>query len=302
MVINLPDLFNDLTFEPMIKKTSILSIFLFAFINLNAQVFKPNNEKLYQSLIGDVYIFTLFVDTDEDSWEEEEIEYYYNQLLESEKWLVNQASNYDQQLNFENDYFTDNKEHIYLNDIRRGQSPKSTIHKALAELGYRNFDNFLDMANFDFEQKKLKMVFFVKKQDRSHAYNYFSNKDLDLAIVYCKSTYGMITNHHVVSHEILHQFGAWDLYYGKSQTVESATKAKELYPNSVMINTKRNRENLEVDELTAWRVGWNFKYKKEYAQFNPAANKERKSEEIKTREAEESDGFSIKFDLKRKKN
>jgi len=139
-------------------------------------------------------------------------------------------------------------------------------------------------------------LFFVKQKDRSHAYNYWSNKDIDLAIIYCRSTYGSITNHHVVSHEILHQFGAWDLYYGKSQTKETAEKAKELFPNSVMINTWRNRENLEVDELTAWRIGGHYDYKKEYKQFDP--NQKSKSN-IKRKK---KGGTSIKFDLKRKKN
>ncbi len=261
---------------------------------LSAQTFRPSADKLYQSLIDDVYIFAVFVDTQDDYWEEEEKEYYYQQLLISQAWLVEQASLYGQYLNFENDYFLDNREHVYLEDVRRGQSPKYTVNQALMEIGYDDFDDFLYRNSFDFENNKLKMVFFVKKYDRSHAYNYFSNKDLDLAIVYCRSTIGLMTNHFVISHEILHQFGAWDLYYGKSQTRETAQKAKELYPNSIMINTRTNLAELEVDDLTAWRIGWHYDYQEGYDEFDP--NKRSKEDK------KEAGGTSIKFDLKGKKD
>ncbi len=276
----------------MKKRLLILFILSNITLSLSAQTFSPNKEKIYQSLIGEVYLFSLFIDTEEEDWEEEEINYYYTQLLESEAWLTDQATYYDQVLSFENDYFIDNKQQIYLNDIRRGQSAKRTVNKALVELGYDDFEDFLEKTNFDFSKNRLKMVFFVKKKDRSHAINYFSNKDLDIAIVYCKSTYGRMTNHHVISHEILHQFGAWDLYNGESQSAEFAEKAIKLYPNSIMINVWRNRDNLEVDELTAWRIGWHYDYQEAFAQFDPNEKKR-----IKTKSKK---GTSIKFDLKRK--
>jgi len=280
----------------MISKNLFCLFFLFISFNLSGQTFKPSKDKLYQSLIGDVYMLSLFVDTRTDYWEDEEIDYYYKQLMKSQTWLENQAIEYDQILTFENDYFINNKDKIYLKDALIGQSPRSTIKKALVELGYDNVEDFLTSTNFDFKKHKLKLLFFVKQKDRSHAYNYWSNDDIDLAIIYCRSTHGTVTNHHVISHEILHQFGAWDLYPGKSQTRETAKKAKELFPNSVMIYTWRNRENLEVDELTAWRIGWHYDYKKEYTQFDP--NERPKS----TRGRKKKGRTSIKFDLKRKKN
>ena len=100
----------------------------------------------------------------------------------------------------------------------------------------------------------------------------------------------------IISHEILHQFGAWDLYQGKSQTLKSAKKAIELFPNSIMINTKRKKAQLKIDGLTAWRVGWKKK-KWEYDQFNPKTNGSK--EELNRKK--NGGGVSFKFDLKRKK-
>lgn len=279
----------------MFKKRLVFFILMLMVFNVNGQTFKPSKEKIYQSLIGDVYMLSLFVDTGEDSWEDEEVDYYYEQLMESQFWLEDQATDYGQVLSFDNDYFINNKDKIYLKDAIVGQSPKTTISKALVELGYEDIEDFLETTNFDFKKNRLKLLFFVKQKDRSHAYNYWSNEEIDLAIIYCRSTYGTTTNHHVISHEILHQFGAWDLYYGRSQTTETAEKAMELFPNSVMINTWTNRENLLIDELTAWRIGWSYEYKEEYYQFDPNERSRSNMGRKKTGKT------SIKFDLKKKR-
>lgn len=47
-----------------------------------------------QSLTEDIHILTLFVETDEASWEEEEQDYFYNQLQESQYWLEQEAARY----------------------------------------------------------------------------------------------------------------------------------------------------------------------------------------------------------------
>jgi len=114
---------------------------------------------------------------------------------------------------------------------------------------------------------------------------------VDIAIIYCRSTYGISTDQYVISHEMLHQFGAWDLYFGTSQSEEQAAKAKELYPHSVMISTHRNKADLEVDDLTAWRVGWHVDVKQDYLDLTPVRDGTRE------KRGRKSKNKSIKFDL-----
>ncbi|MFK7771785.1 MAG: hypothetical protein AB8F94_06585 [Saprospiraceae bacterium] len=274
---------------------SIILIILNGSIS-QGQNFKPSKDKLYQSLIGEVHILTLFVDTQNEYWEDDEKIYYKGQLTKSQDWLVDEAANYDQELEFNNEtFFVDNYETIYIEKVKRGDNPKGTISSVMDELGYDDFDHFLDRNNFDFKEQKLKLLLFVKSFDRSHAYNYFSNSDLDVSIVYCKSSYGMLTDHKVISHEVLHQFGAWDLYQGQSQTQKNAKRAKELFPNSIMINTFTNKK-LEVDDLTAWRVGWHFDMDDEYMDFDPAKSRGKPTAKERSYKKTKSDG--IKFDLK----
>jgi len=255
--------------------------------------YRPSEEKLYQSMIGEVHILSVFVDTQKDHWEEEEQEYYYGELLKSQNWLKTQAKRYKQQLEFNNEYFFRNKEVIYVQDADRG-STRHLLDKVMEEWNYQDFEDFTKKNSFDFGKQKLKVIFFVKSNSRSHAFNFWSNKEVDIAIIYCRSTYGMTTDQYVISHEMLHQFGAWDLYFGTSQSEEQAAKAKELYPNSVMISTRKNRSSLEVDALTAWRVGWHVDVRQEYLDLTPVRDSRREKNRRK------SSKKSIKFNLKGK--
>jgi len=279
----------------------LLPLFLSSSFIVQGQTFQPSKDKLYQSLIGEVHILTLFVDTQEDYWEDDEKGYYKRQLKKSQEWLVDQANAYDQELEFNNEtFFIENYNSIYLDKLKRGYNPKKTIAKVMDELGYADFESFLERNDFDFEEQKLKVILFVKSYDRSHAYNYFSNADLDLAIIYCKSTYGMVTDHLVISHEVLHQFGAWDLYQGYSQTLKNAERLKELFPNSIMINTFRNKKNKEVDDLTAWRVGWHNDMDDEYMDFAPIKSRGKPTAKEKTYRSQ-SKSKGLKLDLNRQK-
>ena len=78
----------------------------------------------------------------------------------------------------------------------------------------------------------------------------------------------------------------------QDRALEKAQEAARLYPYSIMINTYRNKHLLEVDELTAWRVGWNLVEKEEYLRFKPVRRKRPPVPNQKNR---------ILFDLSKKK-
>jgi hypothetical protein len=252
----------------MKNRILIITLALLPFSAAFAQRYVPSEAKAYQSLTDEVFLMSFFVDTEKDYWEDAERDAYVHRLQESQTWLVGQAANYGQELYFNNDYFFRNNEIVYAEEVVRGKSYR-TLELVLQNMNYRSLEDYLSANNFDAKINKLKVILFVKSNDRSHAYNFWSNDKIDVAIVYCRSTYGFPTSHYVISHEILHQFGAWDLYFGESQSEEKAEKALALYPHSIMINTYRNLSQLEVDELTAWRVGWHNDFKEEYNDFIP---------------------------------
>jgi hypothetical protein len=77
------------------------------------------------------------------------------------------------------------------------------------------------------------------------------NKDGTYFVYYAKGAYSTI------AHEILHCFGAWDLYESENKTT-GAELARKRYPRSIMTSEwKTTNDPPEVDPLTAWRIGWN---------------------------------------------
>ena len=254
------------------------------------------SQQNHNSLYGNIHTLCFFIDTKNDEWTEEEVEHYLLELESSQYWLAEEASVYGVELNFINDFFQTVEEIIHVPNVTMNNSWR-LMEEVMLQMSYKDYKDFLNFQQFDLQNNKLSVLFFVKSNNRSHARNYRSKDNLDTAIIYAKSTYGMRTSHYVISHELLHLFGAWDLYQGESQTLNQAQKLKELFPNSIMINTWSNQEFLEVDELTAFLVGWSEEVEKEYLSFKPdrvAARKEMEANKWKKH------GKGLKFSLKKR--
>lgn len=58
------------------------------------------------------------------------------------------------------------------------------------------------------------------------------------------------------AHEILHAFGAGELYFPFDRTDERAKRARRLFPNDIMFRVDRNLDALNIGPWTAYRIGW----------------------------------------------
>lgn len=273
---------------------SLYKTLFFLFFSLgmiSAQDYIPSEEVKWRSLIGDVYIIPFFIDTDQDEWFDDEVDYYLNELNQAQTWILNQSKDYyNIQLEFIDDYFDSRDEVAYIKNVYWGISRhiKSIV---MEDLGYDSVDHYLEFNNFDKDSDKVIMLFFVKQDGRSHAYDgnrsvFSKTNTVDHAIVYCNSTSGMITDYKTISHEMLHLFGAWDFYEGRPQNPTKARALKELYPNSVMLSTYKN-DNPTLDEINAWRIGWNMNPQKSFMDYKPEyrKNSERMKKEAKKEKA-----------------
>jgi len=259
-------------------------IFCFVFLPLilSAQPAEYLRVKEHLSFTDEVKILSVFVETPDGNWEDEEIAYTLNEYAAAKEWLISEANYYGQSIIFDDDAFSrDNGSVVFMDRTpQAGNSPKKTINTVLQKLNYRDFEGFLHYNQVSMQEDKIKVLLFVKSNNRSHAYSNFAIKDVDLAVVYCRHRIGSLTDRYVIAHEALHLFGAWDLYLGRSQTDLSAREAKERWPHSVMVGTQFNKDKIVVDELTAWRIGWG-EFDREYTAFSPAVNREILKKEIR---------------------
>ena len=58
-----------------------------------------------------------------------------------------------------------------------------------------------------------------------------------------------------IAHELCHLFGAEDLYATFIQTAENEARARELFPDDIMLRVSYDISTQKIDKLTAWLVG-----------------------------------------------
>ena len=74
----------------------------------------------------------------------------------------------------------------------------------------------------------------------------------------CFSRYpdGRLTAAATYAHEILHVFGAGDLYFPYDGDGKRKAEARRLFPNDVMFRVDYKLDRLNVGPFTAYRIGW----------------------------------------------
>jgi hypothetical protein len=74
----------------------------------------------------------------------------------------------------------------------------------------------------------------------------------------------------VYAHEILHGFGAGELYFPFDATNARQRLAGRIFSDDVMYRTDYNIQRLEIGAYTAYRIGWRDTLEQEYHVFEDA--------------------------------
>ena len=220
-----------------------------------------------------------FVSGPDDVWNKKEKIQTLKKLKESLLWLKKQALRYNVSVNFDaKGVYWLNKD-IKLPHIPRGtgsgNEPVDWVQKVLSTVGYSSNLDFIAWVNKNTDCTNTQVLIFVKGEGRSYAIPTTTkhNKEryfVEGTVIYEKYYSGREKPSAPIAHEILHLYGAWDLYETFRQSAENAQRAKKRFPNSIMLRSAVNNINiLEVDEVSAWRVGWNTNPKDWYTTFKP---------------------------------
>jgi hypothetical protein len=88
-------------------------------------------------------------------------------------------------------------------------------------------------------------------------YNYKDAKTPEFITIFQQTMNIQNVKKRVTAHEVLHLYGAWDLYDDDYSGHDKKThdKIKEKFPKSIM----RSLKNSTIDPITAWRIGLNNK-------------------------------------------
>lgn len=239
----------------------LLILLLLSSSSLDAKQIGNRLQGSARALEGTIYVLTCYVS--ETGWSPEEVDTCSAWILEAEEWLVAQAANYGKEVTFINGT-KGLEEPLLIDNIVSGagvgNEPVDLVSKLMPMIGYKNGLEFIDglYRNFDFDGCLVLIVankpgrgYSMAFRDDFDPYKYF----LEGTILYTSYEEGIPACAAGIAHEMCHLFGAEDLYATFVQSAENEARARELFPDDIMLAVSYDINERKIDKLTAWLVG-----------------------------------------------
>jgi hypothetical protein len=256
----------------------IFIILLLSNFALHAQNIEKWRAGSAYKLSGKIYTLSCFVSGPNEEWTYNEKLEMLDLLKEGQKWISAQALKNSISVEFnESGSFGLNKD-IKLSRIERGTASGNEsvdwVSKVFYTIGYKSIFDFDSWIKKNTKADNYQVIIFVKGKGNGYAMAYSTEMKKDKfyvegAVLYEKYNGGTKLASSSIAHEILHLYGAWDLYKTFNQTEGNEERARALFPNSIMLRTSYNINELNIDNLTAWLIGWNNNPKEWYETFRP---------------------------------
>ena len=216
------------------------------------------------TLEGSVYAISVFVSTPDAPWDDAAKDRMLARQEIAESWLVRQATEYDVALSFDHGTLGRTSDIVLKHIVQgygSGDEPVDVVSRILRQAGYSNPSALHGWAARYKQCDHVVVLLYANLTGIGYSMAFAPEMDHDLyflegTMLYRAYPGGSEMAAASIAHEILHLFGAWDLYETFEQTEDRARKATQLFTDDIMRRTSYDIEELEVGGLTAWRVGW----------------------------------------------
>lgn len=231
-------------------------------------------------LFGKIYVITIFVGLRSNPWTRYDAERYKVKVLETEIWMKIQALRYGKHVEFENaafgvdGNFCDDEIPLNCDDPNAYTYPSSLFLK----IGFKNKNDFVNWVQGNTNCDQCLAIISPNATGRNYASpvtreGFAYNPDffnLECCLLYRYYPNSVVeTRSTSIAHEVLHLFGAWDLYEIDESDHERAVKTELMFPNSIMLDSHRDIWETQIDEINAWLVGLNENSQDWYRWFEP---------------------------------
>lgn len=216
-------------------------------------------------LEGDNILVSLFVTTPESSWEEEEKQKMLKRVQVAADYIEQKAKAYGTEVRFYYNYEDDSS--LYQEEVVDFCINEETdfIDRLDEEIA-RWFEEKIDYDELleAFDAEGIATMVFVNNPGVSYAIVYDGTDNVKESLVLFSKDYyneGKEERPITYAHEILHLFGAHDLYEEAEFTQEVTEYVKAVYPREIML-TVTGGENTdtavsaELSPITAYHLGW----------------------------------------------
>jgi len=247
------------------------------------------NNNVCKRLIGKVVLYAIFVDTRYTRpWTSYDIKSTLDSIQVAKTWLETRAAESNQPLNIEIDYHK-NKRVIPISQDLPLKDLKRSLLTIPVYTGIRRTDNWANRVSKEAgklyptdSSSMVKTKVLIKDRESLIAKIRDIHKTDNVALIFLLNNYYMndisVAMHtasndnnieyaiisykepSVIAHEILHLFGALDLYIGPWDSKKQVKKRKEWamkeFPDEIMAFAYRDIDSLNISNFTKYLIGW----------------------------------------------
>ncbi len=220
-------------------------------------------------LTGAVCLFNLFVDDKESHWTRAERDQVRGRLMAATTFLDLHARKYNKKVSFTVAYQDGLK---YEAGLPTDMFVDPSWTEAVLRLtGAVSGNALVKRLKQQHGAEHVLLLIHVNKNATSYSLSYYDNIDQTYSAerVVCFNRYadGRPSAAATYAHEILHGFGAGELYFPFDENGQRKQLGKKWFPNDVMQRVDYNIDVLNVGAYTAYRVGWLNRLADEYKMF-----------------------------------
>ncbi|SFT89582.1 hypothetical protein SAMN05216474_3011 [Lishizhenia tianjinensis] len=134
-----------------------------------------------------------------------------------------------------------------------GRANRAAVNKNLASyVRINDLQSFNAVLRDKYEYENIAHMYFMNayyEDVKGNAWNTATDHSVEFAIIEGKSAA-------VIAHEFLHLFGAVDLYPTQEYSFFKFDEIEKKYQNSIMLESYKDVNKLEVDSINAYFLGW----------------------------------------------
>lgn len=231
-----------------------------------------------RTLTGVIYPLTIFISDKDNTWPSDAKNMILQKRTLANDWLTRQATFYGVDLRF-----LPGGSYGYIEDVvvdyipishGTGEEYSLWVEFLLRKIGWNEpqklYDYILSVTFFT----NLHVEIYANSVGRGYAMAYRStgiNASNNLEGIFCyrfDSNKDELSSYEI-AHEVLHLYGAWDLYQTFEVSKQQEQQAERFFSYDIMHRYSRDIEELIVGPLTAWRIGWTNSYEPWYEFFRP---------------------------------
>ncbi len=209
-------------------------------------------------LNGRICIFHVFANDNQASWSEQEKNEVHQRLAQACDFLSQQSEVHGRAVSFIEEIAPTIAYDKQL-PTKTFVDPTWTEEVIRAACGTGSLQ-LVERLRENHDADNVAVCLHINKPALSYNLAYYENVSATFSAerMVCFSTYpdSRPTAAATYAHEILHLFGAGDLYFPYDQDGYRKQLAKRFFPNDVMFRVDYNLQRLNVGAFTAYRVGW----------------------------------------------